>query len=205
VKGTRLGKFESWCETLGGILAHAGIEGFLGNQNAMYEEVDDGGEDWEGFLRAIRERFQEATFTVAELVEDLNRGGDVRKCLPEDLADGLDGGTDRRQRASFARRLGKALSARREVRYGDDGLRLVKTPKDTHRKANAWKVLVNCGSAEEAEVPPVDPEKKHGNSIPSQTDRPPALPQYPHFRNEDDYDAVEREAIQAEGAGEVGP
>jgi hypothetical protein len=40
----RLGAFESWCGTVGNILAHAGYAAFLGNQQDLYDDNDsDGG------------------------------------------------------------------------------------------------------------------------------------------------------------------
>jgi hypothetical protein len=37
-----LGGFEAWTRTIGGILAHAGVPGFLGNLETMYANADDG-------------------------------------------------------------------------------------------------------------------------------------------------------------------
>ena len=46
----RLGSFEAWAETVGGIVAYACIPGFLGNLEALYEKADEGNREWEGFL-----------------------------------------------------------------------------------------------------------------------------------------------------------
>ena len=44
--------FESWSETLGGILSYAAIPGFLANLNDFYESADDEGASWRSFLLA---------------------------------------------------------------------------------------------------------------------------------------------------------
>ena len=48
----RLGSFESWAEVVGGMVEFAGITGFLGNLEALYEKADEGGAEWEGFPSA---------------------------------------------------------------------------------------------------------------------------------------------------------
>jgi hypothetical protein len=206
----QLGKFESWCEVVGGILAHAGVGGFLGNQAAMYEEVDESDGNWQGFLRAWQTRYGSNPVTVSELVGAMfqegpeNTGNELRKCLPGDLADALEYGADRQRRVAFSRKLGRALTQRKEVRYGDDGLRLTKAPRDSHRGANAWRVIVDGGSAEDAEVVVADRESHEGSSIRSFQDRREELPPLPHFRSTDPYDEAERKAIQEEGRASEG-
>jgi hypothetical protein len=56
----KLGSFESWCDTIGGILQFAGITDFLGNQEKMYELSDVEGQEWEMFLLAWQERYGDA-------------------------------------------------------------------------------------------------------------------------------------------------
>jgi len=47
----RLGSFESWCGTVGNILAHAGYAGFLANKEDLYQNNDSDGGQWEAFLK----------------------------------------------------------------------------------------------------------------------------------------------------------
>lgn len=71
-----LGSFEQWTRAVGGILEHAGVEGFLGNLDTLYETVDHESAEWAGFLNAIQSYFEhevdegersDPTFTSKEL------------------------------------------------------------------------------------------------------------------------------------------
>ena len=44
------GSFEDWSGVLGGIVAEAGIPGFLGNSDQIYEEADVEGQEWREFV-----------------------------------------------------------------------------------------------------------------------------------------------------------
>ena len=46
----RLAGFGRWSATVGSILAHAGIDGFLANLETAYESLDVEAEQWEAFL-----------------------------------------------------------------------------------------------------------------------------------------------------------
>jgi hypothetical protein len=128
----RLGSFEAWAETVGGMVAFAGIPGFLGNLEALYEKADEGGAEWEEFLSAWWEACGEDPITVAQLVEKIEADDDLRAALPPDLAEVLDKG-----QGSFTRRLGKALSSRAGTRYGEDELHVVKAGEK--KRALMWK------------------------------------------------------------------
>ncbi len=47
-----LGSFESWARTMGGVLEVAGIPGFLGNVDEVYEEADAESARWRALLDA---------------------------------------------------------------------------------------------------------------------------------------------------------
>src|SRR5207245_574755 len=49
-----LGSFSRWRHIVGGVLAVAGVEGFLSNQHILVGERDDEREEWIGFLMALR-------------------------------------------------------------------------------------------------------------------------------------------------------
>ena len=135
----KLGSFESWCDTIGGILQFAGITGFLGNQEKMYELSDVEGQEWEMFLLAWQERYGGAVVLVKELVDEIQKeGGSVIKdTLPSDLAGALT-----KKGGSLSRTLGWALPKREGALFGDSGVHLVRVPKaDPQTKANGWKVL----------------------------------------------------------------
>ncbi len=47
-----LGSYEDWRRIIGGVLEKSGVEGFLGNQDGMYETLDPSEGQWEMFLLA---------------------------------------------------------------------------------------------------------------------------------------------------------
>ena len=62
-----LGMFEGWASVMGGILAVAGIDGFLGNLDEFYEESDTEGAIWRSFVEAWAEKFGDREVGVANL------------------------------------------------------------------------------------------------------------------------------------------
>jgi hypothetical protein len=128
-----LGSFEGWSKIVGGILGYAGIEGFLGNLEGLYEQSDPSKLQWESFLTAISEEYEDRPFTIHELV-DLIRGGDpIRTALPDDLPDDDRGGN------GFQRKIASAFRQRLERRYGRDGFHLVKAG-EARNKVVLWSV-----------------------------------------------------------------
>ena len=140
-----LGSFESWTRTVGGVLAHAGITGFLGNLDALYERVDEEGQQWQRFLETWADVIGASPLTVAELLKRLKTGLEepqkdagalaLAEALPDALASGL---TDPKRAAGFSRQLGKALSKRAGMTF-EGGLRLDKAA-DSHSKTQKWSV-----------------------------------------------------------------
>jgi hypothetical protein len=129
----QLGSFEAWTEIVGGMVAYAGIPGFLANLSALYDKADEGNAEWEEFLLAWWETFAEEAVTVAQLTKRVETADELREALPPDLAEALD-----KSKGSFSRRLGNALSKRSGTRYGEDALRVVKAGE--LRRAVRWKL-----------------------------------------------------------------
>jgi hypothetical protein len=50
--GRRLGSYERWAEVVGGILATAGIQGFLGNLEVFTARADEETAEWQRFVTA---------------------------------------------------------------------------------------------------------------------------------------------------------
>ncbi len=159
-----LGSFEVWARTVGGILAFAGVGGFLQNLDALYEQNDEETGEWEAFLLAWSEVFGEETITVADLCDTLlpapaggqqrlggtsrtiseEQAAALREALPSELAEGLEIEQKRavsisgaNTASSFRRKLGKALAKRVDVRYGD--LRLERASDHPHSKVSRWR------------------------------------------------------------------
>ncbi len=129
----RLGSFEAWTEIVGGILAFAGIEGFLANLEELYSKADEGNAEWEAFLEEWWRQRGEDPITVkdlSKLIDDEKALGDA---LPGDLSEARDKGE-----GSFTRRLGKAIAKRAGTRYGEDGLHI--TEAGSVRAGKLWSV-----------------------------------------------------------------
>ncbi|MDD2902494.1 MAG: hypothetical protein PHU44_08660 [Syntrophales bacterium] len=134
-----LGSYQAWCRTVGGILKFAGVEGFLGNLEAMHERADLEGQEWEAFLRAWRDHYGDAVVLVKELVEitQEEEGTVIRDALPSRLQEAMN-----KKGSGFVRSLGRALQIKDGVHFGDLGLHLVRVPNaDKKSGANGWRVL----------------------------------------------------------------
>lgn len=140
-----LGSFEAWCKTMGGILTHAGVTGFLANLEELYNEADDEGPAWEAFLGAWHDALSDKALTVAELTEHIRSNDDLRAAVPAYLAEHLprdetdaQGKVKPTDAGKFKHRLGNALKKKRDVYYGPYCL---KTGELSRTKAQTWKVI----------------------------------------------------------------
>src|SRR5215204_4284200 len=138
----RLGSFEAWAETVGGMVAFAGIPGFLGNLAALYDKADASGAEWEGFLQAWWEELDASNpITVADLTKRINDNDALKEALPGDLAEAFDKST-----GSFSRKLGTALAKRAGTHYGEDGMHIVRAGE--FRRAVRWKLELGSAGCE---------------------------------------------------------
>jgi hypothetical protein len=130
----RLGSFEAWAETVGGMVAFAGIPDFLGNLAELYDKADAGGAEWEAFLQTWWEELNaDKPTTVADLAKVIADNDTLRAALPGDLAEAFD-----KSAGSFSRKLGTALAKHTGTRYGEDGLHIVRAGE--FRRAVRWKL-----------------------------------------------------------------
>jgi len=96
-----LGSYEPWVRVIGGILAHAKIDGFLANLDELYERADSEGAVWRRFVQAWWEDRKSELVGVAELYP-----------LALELDDfPLGNGKERSQKI----RLGKGLRQKQDV------------------------------------------------------------------------------------------
>jgi len=148
-----LGGFESWTRTIGGILASAGVPGFLSNLEALYEQADDGASQWEGFLREWLHQYGDRRLTTAELADDLLQPVDnaLREALPDELAEMVP--TREGEEGKFRRRLGHAFRKRVEQRFGENDLFLARAGDDSHRKVALWRVVSGREAERAGSVP----------------------------------------------------
>ena len=118
-----LGSFEQWSQTMGGILASAGIPKFLGNLDAFYEEADLEGTVWRQFIGQWFEKHETSEVGVADLF---------------DLALSVDGfdfgkGSERSQKVVF----GTALNRQRDRVIGK--YRVINTR--TVQRVKRWRLM----------------------------------------------------------------
>lgn len=128
----RLGSFESWTRTVGGVLAHAGIDGFLGNLAEFWDSADEEGAEWQGFLLAWYVKFGENALTCSQVADALQEDTALRDALPAALGDAWAKGK------RFSHSLGNALRKRKEMRF-PNGLYLDQAGT-AHGGATQWRV-----------------------------------------------------------------
>jgi len=125
-----LGSFESWSRVMSGVLHAAGIEGFLGNRDQLYEKTTDSTGLWSTFVAAWHEAFADKKFTAAELAGELKLPGNqaLREALPEDLSPNDE---------NLARKLGNHFKKQQGVRYG----RLYIDKRGEKKRSALWMVV----------------------------------------------------------------
>ena len=137
----RLGSFESWAETVGGIIAFASVSGFLDNLADLYDKADESGAEWEEFLEAWWNHQGDDPITGKGLTRLIKEHDALRNAIPDDLAETLE-----RSEGSFTRQLGHALSKRAGTRFGDEGLHVANTGE--LRRAKLWSARKGSDSCE---------------------------------------------------------
>ncbi len=93
----RVGSFEAWRDTVGGILEHAGVQGFMANADEVYLEGDADRLAWEAFLQALWDVYGCEPFSARDVADLLKsedtyqaaRGEPIAEALPDDLVEAL--------------------------------------------------------------------------------------------------------------------
>ncbi len=133
-----LGSFEGWAATVGGILAFAGVRGFLDNLAKFWEDADENAAKWETFLDHWSSVLGPAPRTAADLAESLtiarDSWGDTLPDWPGEDKLGL------------AKRVGYGLRANRDRRFGRYTLKRVSVKADGHDKVARWAVEIAAPS-----------------------------------------------------------
>lgn len=153
-----LGSFEQWTRIVGGILNHAGVAGFLGNLEEMYQTADEDGPVLESFLRALQGAFGGDAWTVRDMVrraheaEQSNLDGDADRVLRDAVPEWLwsAGGE------LSGIKLGKLLKANCGRRFGADNIRAERAGGDTHGKVARWCVQADA-PAKDLDAPDYSP------------------------------------------------
>jgi hypothetical protein len=158
-----MGSFEDWSKTVGGILAHAGVTGFLTNLSELWDQADESAGQWEAFLACWHREFKDGSITVADLCNRIDsedsEGNSLRELLPDDLAEDAgdkvlnDGGSPKPPKGGFRNKLGRALERRVDAVFG--GYRLARKGRHSNTKAALWAVVAeSLAESSPAEEPP---------------------------------------------------
>lgn len=135
----KVGGFDAWVATVGGILYLARIHGFLGNLAELYEEADEDGPAWEAFLERWYEIWRDEPITIARMVDYIHKESghvdldeQLLSAVPPDLAEYWS-----RQGNLFASKLGYALRHRNRRPF-PNGYKILRVKKS--QKAAQWSV-----------------------------------------------------------------
>ena len=144
------GSFEEWAGTIGGVLAHAGIEGFLGNLDELRAVQDEEATQWRAFFRVWWQELGEQPTTVFDLCGSLfalDSDFSTADYLPDALLAARDKGEN-----SLRRSMGKALS--RLAGRIFECHKLEAAGKDGHTKSRRWRLrdVPSCGVSGESGV-----------------------------------------------------
>jgi hypothetical protein len=134
----KIGSFDKWAVTVGSILAHAGIEGFLTNR-AKLEEFDEERPEWLRFLREIECAFGSRPFTMRELGERISGTPALHETRPTDLVEALE-----RSSGSTSHTYALAFRSRQGARFGKEAL-MIENTGDECNGAALWRV--KCAAA----------------------------------------------------------
>ncbi|MFA7121245.1 MAG: hypothetical protein WC277_07170 [Bacilli bacterium] len=89
VQVPRVGSFEAWRDTVGGILEYAGVPDFLANANEVYLQADEDRQQWENFLQALWNLYRSEPFTTGSVAGRMTfpEGAILQEMLPDALAE----------------------------------------------------------------------------------------------------------------------
>jgi uncharacterized protein DUF3854 len=128
-RGTSLGSFEAWDHMVGGIVAHAGVEGFLAEIQEKRSESDFEGAYWRAHVMWLRETFGQETFTTADVKSHAVRSPATYEA-PPNMEDPGDKG--------YTRRLGQRYASIKDRWY--EGIKLTKAGMG-HRSTLKWAIV----------------------------------------------------------------
>jgi hypothetical protein len=124
-----IASFESWCRVMGGILEHAGIDGFLSNCQRLWADPET--KSWAGFLRALHKRFGSGRFTTAQVADRITFDAELRAAMPDALGDDPD-----------RRRLGMMLRHRIDRPFPTGGMEYLLRAAGATHGIQHWRITV---------------------------------------------------------------
>jgi 5S rRNA maturation endonuclease (ribonuclease M5) len=132
-----LGSYESWAETIGGILEQAGVRGFLANGQELQDQVDSDSVNAARFLVELYSASGGKRFTSADVHQYCLQEQTASKLaylLPPEIVDAVG-----RDDAIFERRMGKWFSDHVDTRFGETGIHIKRAGVLHH--AQLWHVV----------------------------------------------------------------
>ncbi len=125
--------FAEWSRITSGVLEFVGVKGFLGNVQSMYDQADVDGSSWTAFLTYWHTHYP-SEYSVSSLIATLKQDSAFAELLPPPLNDWF---ADEEKNKSLSRKMGRALTKKKNSPYGSDDLSIKVT--DT-RHPNTYRV-----------------------------------------------------------------
>lgn len=146
----QLGGFEEWRRIVGGMVAFAGMTGFLSNLHELYEEADPDAAAWRSFLEAWRAFYGDQPVTtkqLADVIDEANKGTGQQAVYEEDqsprvtLAETVPGFLLSSDGRVNRRSMGKQLDKVAGRRYPPENIRVERAGRDAAAKVVRWQVV----------------------------------------------------------------
>jgi hypothetical protein len=152
-----MGSFEQWAKTIGGVLAFAGVKGFLLNNAQVHTVKDDETQEWLAFFECWWSRFGSTAVVVDDIMRAiLHPGANEPFVLPDCLLEAREKGE-----GSLRRSLGRRLSRYSERVIG--GCKLVSGGRDAHKNVHIWRLIPLNELAKEGN----NPQNGHNPPLPA--------------------------------------
>jgi len=110
-----MGSFVKWAQIMGGLLQHHGIEGFLGNQEELFDRGDAEMGPWRSFVRAWA-----GDGTAPVRIRELHSMARQQELLADVIGDGSDRGQQTRLGAALGRYVDRIIAGYKIVRKTAD-------------------------------------------------------------------------------------
>lgn len=136
------GSYNRWSQTVGGILATAGIDGFLANRLQLRSREDQDALAWTSLLRRCLEQLGPHPVRVGRIDAVIVEGQQEIE-LPRSLAESLSTARDDNARRT---RLANKLRSIEGRRFDDTGIRIERAGEDRTTKTLLWRVTDSSDS-----------------------------------------------------------
>lgn len=156
--GRNWGSFEKFQGVIGGILAHAGIEGFVENRKERRSESDHSRVRWSMHFHWLRERFGDKHFISQDVVKAMKSPATDDEIVQTPPGRGLDDW----EAKGYSHQLGLAWGTKKNVAI--DGLRLVVVSK-TIGHPNRWAIEKVGETGTESNEPSPKPQTPSAEAI----------------------------------------